>query len=231
MTPGEAARRFVRAQHYGVLSTISKKLDGYPFGSIVPYVLDQEARPVILISTLAEHTKNIASDHRVSLLVHEPSSDVQASARITLVGSSFCLADQAAIKPRYLRYFPQAATYFDTHDFFFYRIDPTHIRFIAGIGNIHWVQGIQYQAPQNRLAEQEADIINHMNQDHSDNLRQYCMNYHNLEALDVAMLGIDCDGFDVRADEQVLRFEFDEPVVDASGARKALVTMARKSRK
>ncbi len=230
MTHGKAARRFIRAQHYGVLSTISKKLDGYPFGSIVPYVLDHEARPIILISTLAEHTKNMDSDHRASLLIHEPSSDVQASARLTLVGNASRLSDQMAVKPRYLRYFPQAATYFDTHDFFFYRMDPINIRFIAGIGNIHWIQAANYQAPQNRLAEHETDIITHMNQDHADNLRQYCLSYHSVEALDVAMLGIDYDGFDVLADEQILRFEFDEPVSDAAEARKALVAMAQKSR-
>ena len=75
------ARRLLRRQQHGVLSTLSKKLDGYPFGSVTPFVLDHQARPVILISTLAEHTKNIAADPRVSLLAHDTSTDIQANAR------------------------------------------------------------------------------------------------------------------------------------------------------
>jgi putative heme iron utilization protein len=80
---GAEARRYLRRQRYGVLSTLSKKLDGYPFGSMVPFMLDHAARPVIYISRLAEHTKNIDADSRASLLVHEPAAEVQAAARST----------------------------------------------------------------------------------------------------------------------------------------------------
>ena len=230
MTAAEEARRFLRAHQNSVLSTLSKKLDGYPFGSLAPYMLDDQARPIILTSTLAEHTKNIEHDARVSLFVHELAQDSQAHARLTVVGNAQRLADQTTIKPRYLRYFPSAASYFDTHDFFFYRIEPQHLRFIGGFGAIHWISVEDFRPPHSLLAEQEAGIIAHMNQDHAENLRSYCRHYRAVEALDVTMIGIDCDGFDVRADGKILRLEFNQPVLDAIQARTALVAMAHESR-
>ena len=106
------ARRLLRRQQHGVLSTLSKKLDGYPFGSVTPFVLDHQARPVILISTLAEHTKNIAADPRVSLLAHDSSADIQANARVTVVGHCARMEDQTALRARYLRYFPGLNEFF-----------------------------------------------------------------------------------------------------------------------
>ncbi|MGH8672091.1 MAG: HugZ family protein [Burkholderiales bacterium] len=230
MSDAEQARRLLRSRRHGVLATLSKKLGGYPFGSVLPYMLDHDARPVILISTLAEHTKNILADPRVSLLVHEPFTDVQAHARATLVGKAQRLVDQDALKPRYLRYFPNAESYFATHDFHFFRIEPHMVRYIGGFGEIHWVSSDSYHPPRGQLAEQEDGIVAHMNQDHAQNMRDYCRRYHGREVAAAHMLGIDCDGFDVRADGDILRFDFEQPVLDAVTARKALVAMAQESR-
>ncbi len=220
------ARRLLRQQQHGVLSTLSKKLNGYPFGSVTPFVLDHQARPVILISTLAEHTKNIEADPRVSLLAHDPSTDIQANARVTVVGNCARMEDQTALRARYLRYFPGAADYFATHDFFFYRIEPAHIRFIGGFGAIHWVEVSHFVTPDNQLASQEDAIIAHMNTDHQHNLVAYCRHFHGVNTSSAHLLGIDTEGFDVRADAQLLRFDFSQPVLDAQDARRALAAMA-----
>lgn len=227
---GVEARRLLRRQRHGVLSTLSKKLEGYPFGSVTPFVLDHQARPVILISTLAEHTRNIEADPRVSLLAHDSSADIQANARVTVVGNCTRMEDQTALKARYLRYFPGAADYFATHDFFFYRIEPAHIRFIGGFGAIHWVEASRFATPDNQLASQEDAIIAHMNTDHQHNLLAYCRHFHGVDTNSAHMLGIDTDGFDVRADAQQLRFDFSQPVLDAQDARRALVAMAEACR-
>lgn len=227
---GVEARRLLRRQRHGVLSTLSKKLEGYPFGSVTPFVLDHQARPVILISTLAEHTRNIEADPRVSLLAHDSSADIQANARVTVVGNCTRMEDQTALKARYLRYFPGAADYFATHDFFFYRIEPAHIRFIGGFGAIHWVEASRFATPDNQLASQEDAIIAHMNTDHQHNLLAYCRHFHGVDTSSAHMLGIDTDGFDVRADAQQLRFDFSQPVLDAQDARRALVAMAEACR-
>lgn len=221
------ARRLLRKNRFGMLATLSKKFSGHPFGSITPYILDHEARPVILISTLAEHTKNIENDSRVSLLVHEAGNNVQAEARITVLGNCARMQDQEQVKTRYLRYFPNAEGYFATHDFFFYCIAPIMIRYIGGFGEIHWIPAKDFTAPKNKLAAQEDGILVHMNQDHAQNLRDYCRHYQGKKAKNAEMVGIDCDGFDVRADGELLRFDFDNPVLDSIQAREALVKMAK----
>ncbi len=229
MSAGIQARLYLRRRHHGVLCTLSKKFAGYPFGSVTPYVPDHAAHPVVLVSRLAEHTGNIEADTRGSLLIHDAAGDVQAGARLTLVGNAARLADQQAIGARYLRYLPAAARLVALGDFAFYAIAPVALRFIGGFGDIHWVSAASYAPPANQLAAHEAGILAHMNADHAQNLRDYCRHYHGRTASEVEMVGTDCDGFDVRADGQILRFDFERPVLDAMAARQALVAMAKKA--
>lgn len=225
------ARKFLYGTHSGVLSTISARLEGYPFGSIAPFVLDHAGNPLILISTIAEHTRNIQADPRVSLIAFDPASpDMQAGARLTLVGDAAIAPKDDALRARYLRYFPQAESYFDMHDFQFYRIAVSQARYIGGFGKIHWFPGMELQPPSNELAEQEAAILDHMNADHAENLRAYCRHVHGMETENTVMTGIDIDGFDVTAGGHLLRFSFDTPVTNAHEARAALVALAKVSR-
>src|SRR3989338_3921330 len=125
MNNAQEARLMLRAHRYGVLSTLSKKFDGYPFGSITPYLVDHDGSLLILISTLAEHTKNIQHDSRVSLITHnQNNANIQTQGRVTVVGTAYGLADKHQAGARYLRYFPEAASYLAMHDFSFYRIVP-----------------------------------------------------------------------------------------------------------
>jgi heme iron utilization protein len=165
---GDEARRFTRGQRNGVLSTLSRRIEGYPFGSVSPFILDHDGRPLILISEIAEHTKNIEADARVSLIVQPYSPDMQATGRVTLAGQARRLIDKDGLGPRYLRYFPQAETYFAMHDFYFYRIEPVKIRYIGGFGRIHWVEPENFlRTATEPLAEAESAILEHMNTDHA----------------------------------------------------------------
>lgn len=229
MSLGTDARRHLRAQRHGVLATLSRATEGWPFGSVVPYALDAQAWPVILTSRLAEHTKNFTADPRVSLLVQEPGADVQAEARVTLLAKVVPVERDGPAQVRYLRYFPQAREYLQL-DFDFYRLEPVTLRIVAGFGKIHWVSREAYAPPENALTECEADILAHMNADHVQNLRDYCRSLHGRDAVDLVMIGIDCDGFDVRADGVLLRFAFERIVTNAQEARVALVEMAKKAR-
>jgi len=228
MNNASEARKMLRAHRYGALSTLSKKFDGHPFGSITPYLVDHDGSLIILISGLAEHTKNILHDPRVSLITHDQrDAHIQTQGRITLLGNAELISDKDAIGARYLRYFPEAQSYFAMHDFAFYRIQPIAIRYIGGFGKIHWVNIEQYSLAPYALIKQEIDVVSHMNADHSDTMRGYCKQFHQSEVLDVAMLGIDSDGFDMRADGEILRVDFAEGVVDAPQARSALVKLAQ----
>lgn len=230
MTEGEEARRYLRRHQAGVLSTLSRRLGGYPFGSVVPFVLDQAARPVMLVSRLAEHTKNLLADPRASLLMHEADEDVQAAARLTLVGDAQPV-DEPRLRARYLRYFPEAQRLLDLGDFSFLALQPAFVRHILGFGGIRSISADSFAPPEHRLAEVEADIVEHMNADHADALRAYCVGAGVRQPLEVSMIGIDCDGFDVRADGRRIRLDFPELVTDAGTAREALIAMARAARR
>jgi heme iron utilization protein len=228
MSNAREARVILRDHRYGVLSTLSKKFAGYPFGSITTYLVDHDGSLLILISTLAEHTKNIGHDPRVSLTAHQQrDADILAQGRVTLVGDARPETRREQAAWRYTRYFPEAEAYLAMHDFAFYRIRPVAIRYIGGFGRIHWVDMENYAVPIYPLIGQESGVIAHMNSDHQDTMRNYCKYYHQHESLNVEMLGVDYDGFDVRADGKVFRFEFAQTVTDAQQARTALVEMAR----
>jgi len=228
MNIAREARQLLRAHRYGALCTLSKKFDGHPFGSITPYLVEHDGSLLILISTLAEHTKNILHDARVSLITHNQNDPhIQTQGRVTVIGAAHITGDKEASGKCYLRYFPEAQTYFAMHDFSFYRIVPQSIRYIGGFGNIHWVDAESYAVPLYPLIGQEDELIAQINVEHKDSLRNCCRHFHQRDASDVEMLGVDCDGFDVRADGGVLRFDFSAPVLDAQQAQQSLLALAQ----
>src|SRR5580698_9936299 len=85
----ERARTLMYLGRIGSLSTLSRKQPGFPFGSIMPYGLDDQGRPIFLISTMAMHTQNLKADTRASLLVTQSDADGDplGASRITLVGN------------------------------------------------------------------------------------------------------------------------------------------------
>jgi len=233
MQLAQDAQQFLYSTHKGILSTHSVKFTGFPFGSVAPFVLNHQGFPSILISTIAEHTKNIQQNAQVSLVVFENEEDLQANARLTLLAT----AEQTdkhndLMRARYLRYIPQAAQYFDMHDFSFYTLYIKHARYIAGFGKMGWIEGNAMQMPTNPLFFEEPDILAHMNQDHVENLTAYCQHFHQINANKVEMIGIDGLGFDVRTDdsEKIVRFNFESPIRNAQEARIALVAMAKACR-
>src|SRR5262249_33079767 len=106
------ARMLLKRQSVGVLSTHSVDVEGYPFGSIVPYILDYEGAPIMLISAIAQHTRNIKRNEKVSLTIFDRfADDPQASGRLTWIGNAESVdPSDTKIRQRYLRYFPSAAS-------------------------------------------------------------------------------------------------------------------------
>jgi len=211
-----------------MLATTSQVLPGYPFGSVLPYGLDHAARPVVLISGLAEHTRNIGADRRVSLLVHDCVADVQSAPRVTLIGDALRAAGNLeALQARYLSYFPAARQLLDLGDFSFYRIEPVQVRCIGGYGAMGWVSAADYAPPVTRIGEQESTLVAQMNADHAGRLNDFCSHFTRQAISTAVMVGVDCDGFDMRADGEVLRFDFEEPVTDADAVLELLLAMTR----
>jgi heme iron utilization protein len=231
--PGVGARALLTACYDGVLATLSVDCAGYPFGSVVPYCLDAEMRPVILIASIAQHTKNIRHDRRVSLtLFDREMPDLQASGRVTYLGDAERLAPGAALDAaaaRYCRYFPEAVDYDRTHDFAYYVIVPKRLRFIGGFGAIHWLE------PQHALARNPFDaaaergIVEHMNVDHADAVRHYCVRsgYAVPDHVHPVLVGCDGEGIDIRIGKRIRRVAFADPVDNLQAVRATLVAMAR----
>jgi len=226
---GTDARRLLRKFAAGVLATQSLKFPGYPYASSLPYCTDQRGRVIVLISHLAEHTQNAERDPRVGFLVSALTRDLQEQARVSQVGDIAPVED-AAIAARYLRFFPEAAQYLEIGGFRFFRIEPHALRYIAGFASIHSIAAESYLAPAYPIADAEDEVIEHMNADHAHNLSDYCRQIQAKTPASAVMVGIDCDGMDIRADGELLRIEFGVEVKDAGAARAELIKLARASR-
>ena len=226
---GLTARRLLKQQGVGVLSTHSIDVEGYPFGSIAPYTLSYAGEPIILISDIAQHTRNIKHNNKVSLTVFDSQADdPQSGSRLTWIGDAQPVdASDINTRDRYLRYFPLAESYFQTHDFSFYRVGLRRARFIGGFGEIYWIEP-EAMLQKNPFSETESGIVEHMNRDHQQALFHYCKSFGRAGVESVTMTGIDSEGFDLLADNRKLRIDFETAIHTSEEARAALVKLARK---
>ena len=146
------ARKLLLREYHGVLSTLSIDAPGYPFGSVVPYCLDRRGCPVLMISRIAQHTKNIQANPKVSLIVTQGEiDDIQSAARLTCLSDASRIREEDEDTPaRYYRYFPNSQNYHKVHDFDFYRLELARARYIGGFGDIHWIDPAALLQP-NRL--------------------------------------------------------------------------------
>jgi putative heme iron utilization protein len=227
-TPGRAgtARRLLRSFTSGVMGTRGVRHAAYPYTAALPFCTDQQGRVIVLISHLSEHTKAVENDPRVSFTAAPMTAQLRPQARLTVLGT-IVPEDDPAVAARYLRFFPDNQQFLEIGGFRFFAIEPDHVRLIAGFGSAHWLDGQSMLAEQLPIAHAEQDIIDHMNNDHRNTLLEYCRNEHGATAGTADMVGIDCDGFDVRADDTLYHFDFDPVVTNAGEARAALVALAR----
>ncbi len=231
MTIGTEARALLLKNSQAILSTNSVEMEGYPFGSVVPYCLDRTGNPIVLISQIAQHTKNILADPKVSMITIEQNiDDVQVGGRLTWVADVISLqgAKSEAAAERYSRYFPQSKDFHTVHDFDFYRLELVRARYIGGFGKIHWISPDKIILPNAFSAEVEKNMIDHMNDDHVEAMQKYCRNAEiKITSDQIKMVGIDEEGFHLRLEEKIIRFNFERPAKTAEDIRARLVEMAR----
>ncbi len=135
-TFAERARTVMYASRMGSLSTLSRKQAGFPFGSVMPYGLDDHGRPIFLISTMAMHTQNLQADPRASLLVTQQDTDGEplGASRVTLVGNVLRLPNTELAEARklYLERHGNSKYWVDFEDFSFYRMDVIDVYYVGG---------------------------------------------------------------------------------------------------
>jgi hypothetical protein len=157
--PLAAVIHLLHEASHAILSTHSTQLPGYPYGTAVPLVVDEAQRPLLLISALAEHTKNLQADPRASLAVVEAGqANVQDAARATLVGRIEPFQPTAELVQRYLRYQPDAEQYLQL-DFMFFRLQVERLRYIGGIGRMGWLDAQTWQAAAALDAAEESRLL------------------------------------------------------------------------
>jgi len=225
------ARQLLLKEYRGVLSTHSKAMAGFPFGSAVPYCLSEEGWPLILISRIAQHTKNLQADPRCSLLVAERGAeDVQATGRLTVLAEARMLTDAPTVDAaaeRYYRYFPESRDYHRVHDFDFWVLQPVRWRYIGGFGAIHWLDDVALANPFARAGGGEGGMLDHMNNDHAAAIAHYLERAGLPPAPDASMVGIDSEGFHLRMGQAIHWLAFPGACANPGAVRKALVAMAR----
>lgn len=215
MTDGIEARRLLRHCRSGALATLSKRLNGHPYASVVPFMSDYDGSPVLLISRLAEHTKNIQADSRVSLVVHEPSADVQRAERLTVIGNCVRINCEAALRERYVRLFPEAGDLLAL-DFDFHRITLSTVRYIGGFGKIHWVDASAFLYAGGIDGSVERVWLDRSDQTHRSH-RTF------VSGESVRAVALDCDGIDVRSDDdRITRIAFDRSAATPADLPEAL---------
>nr|WP_255522885.1 pyridoxamine 5'-phosphate oxidase family protein [Aquitalea sp. ASV11] len=148
--------QLMHAQHHATLATHSAQLAGYPYATVLPYVLDEQHRPLLLISALAEHTRNLLADGRCSLAVlQKGAEDVQAEARLTLLADAQRIEADDLLLQRFLRYQPQAEDLLQL-DFMFFRLLPQRLRYIGGVGRMGWLEAEELNPDVLPLAQEAA---------------------------------------------------------------------------
>src|ERR1700694_3928677 len=200
---GERARTLMYVGRIGSLSTLSRRQSGFPFGSVMPYGLDDHGRPIFLISTMAMHTQNLQADPRASLLVTRDDTDGDAlgASRVTLVGNVLPIppSEVAEARQLYLARYANSRYWVDFEDFSFYRMDVVDVYYVGGFGVMGWVTASDYVAAQpDPLADAMAAIIEHMNADHKDSLVLLARRFADIEAEEAAMISVDRLGFHLR---------------------------------
>jgi putative heme iron utilization protein len=223
----------------GSLSTLSRKQSGFPFGSVMPYAVDERGRPVFLISTMAMHTQNLQADPRASLLVSRADGEggPLGAARVTVLGNVLPVGQSEIAEARklYLASYANSRYWVDFEDFSFYRMEAVDVYYVGGFGVMGWITASDYgQAQPDPLADAAAKIVQHMNTDHKDALILLAREFAGIEAEEAAMTSVDRLGFHVRLKTndgvRGARIAFLQEVGTPAETRTALVEMAQRAR-
>ena len=235
----ERVRTLVYRSHAGTLSTLSAMHPDWPFGSLMPYGLDEKGRPLFLISTMAMHTNNLIRDSRASLFVSQTDSggDPLDASRVTLMGETNKVPEDQLheVRELYLARYKNASYWVDFDDFSFYRMEIKDIYFVGGFGAMGWVTVPNYyEAEVDPLADSATGIIQHMNQDHAESLVLLAKHFTKVEAQEAAMTSVDRLGFQVRIKSNnefySRRIGFIREIHNTEECRKVIVEMVGQAR-
>ncbi len=230
------ARSLLRRSRQGALATLMAG-SGDPYCSLVNVASHPDGSPILLLSRLALHTRNILGDSRASLMLEEHADgDPLEGARIMLAGQAEQAADKEVtiLRRRYLSAHPSAETFVDFKDFSFFRIRASAAHLVAGFGRIVDLEPEQFLtdlSDASALLEAEPDAIDHMNADHREATNLYATRLLGAEPADWRCIGCDPLGIDLQAGTKTtLRLDFPERVTGPGELRRMLIKLADEAR-
>jgi len=230
--PKAAAKRLMREARSGALATLMAG-SGDPYCSLVNVAAAADGTPLLLISRLAVHTKNVLADPRASLMLDERKpGDPLEGARVMLMGTAIKTASADA-RRRYLMQQPEAETFAGFGDFSFYEIKLKGAHLVAGFGRIVDLKPAEVLtdlAGADALVAADAEIVAHINRDHADTCRLYAAKL--LGAPDGAWRCVGCDpeGLDLQCGRTGLRLAFPQRVTQPGVLRAVLKQLADQAR-
>ena len=230
--PGLVARRLIRTGRQATLATLDAETGGGPYASLALTACGHDAAPLLLLSDLARHSRNIAADGRVSLLFAKSSRDAIAQGRVSVIGRAE-LCDDPLLRNRFLARHGSAQTFAQFADFRLYRVELAGAQFVGGFGDIHTLGRADVAfdtAAAAALAAAESEIIEHMNTDHSEAVNLYAHNLVGRPGMDWRLTGVDPEGIDLGRNDADARLDFDQVVTGPDEARAALVALAHAAR-
>ncbi len=240
--PAALTRRWLLQQSTATLCTtaVHREVEGFPFGSVVPFALDARGRPFILIAHIAAHTANLKADPRASLFVRQPDvrGDPQAGWRVTVLGRLERMPDdheeRAELHARYAARVPRVDVYEETHGFAFWRMtEIAKVRYIAGFGKICWFGGSELlrEPAGGGIGEVAPGAVAHMNEDHGHNLLEMCRGHYGVDPARATMTKLEADGFFVRTEGpgRTLFFPFGE-AIEGRDVRRAVIDVLKRAR-
>ncbi|MDB5532198.1 MAG: hypothetical protein JWO28_513 [Hyphomicrobiales bacterium] len=229
------SKRLLRSVRAGALATLTG--DGTPFATLINVATDFDGAPVLLMSGLAVHTRNLAADPRASILLAEGGrGDPLAHPRLTVTGRVRridAVDERARLKLRFLARHPKSALYADFGDFAFYRLEITSVHLNGGFARAADFPGEAVLTPlagAEALLEAETSAIEHMNADHAAAVRLYATKLCGEPDGRWRVTGIDPDGIDMAAGDMTARLPFPRVVSDAAALRDSLVQLASAAR-
>jgi heme iron utilization protein len=219
-------------------AVLATSLNGAPYASLVLFAVGVDASPLLLLSDLAQHSRNIAFDPRVSLLLDatEGHLDPLTGPRLTLLGRALANDDPRCLT-RFVSHHPSSVGYAGFRDFHLYRVVVERGHLVAGFGRIDWIDGADFlfTFDAEALAAAEFEILRHMNEDHSAAIAHYARGLLGRSGTGWRMTGIDPEGIDLRCDGETARLDFTvpgvSPVLTPGAARAALVQLADAARR
>jgi putative heme iron utilization protein len=228
------AINLLRNSSEGVLSTISVRNEGYPFGSFVTYITDVDRSVIIYASNIAQHTINLKENSKSCLTLFKIDDDLdkQNSSRMTLLGDLQSMPEKEIdeTRARFEEFLPESKKYAAMHDFNFYRLHIDQIRWIGGFGKIAWLDNKDWKQFKPKWMSNQTSIIDHMNKDHTKNISASLNAQHNVQDPEAKMFALSIDGYFVKSEDKIYFISFERVCKNAKDYKDILVEQANQYR-